>query len=279
MKISTLPDELGLLDSKPVQIFDYTRSEALSKQQIVLKQHTFSFLIDGTKEFLGSSALSIDNSEFLIMKSGHCLMTEKLSKVSSYRSILLFFSNESLLKLIHRRKLQIDTQAKSKSVFSFTYDEFIRNFVNSLIDISKLADPLKSRLSELKFEEIILYLAEVYGTNFLLSLTLNTSDSVQKFTQIIESNKLSKLTLKELAFLCNMSVSTFKREFEKLYSESPIKWFQNKRLEHAYYLLNQEKKTSSEVYFEAGYESLSSFIQAYKNKYGVTPKQHQNMSF
>jgi AraC-like DNA-binding protein len=279
MKTSTLPDELELLDSKPVQIFDYKRSQAISKQQIVLKQHTFSFLLDGTKEVLGSSALSIDNSEFLIMKAGHCLMTEKLSEVSSYRSVLVFFSNESLLKLIHNRKLKTDKPIENKSVFSFAYDEFIRNFVNSLVDISKLADPLKSRLSELKFEEIILYLAEVYGTDFLLSLTLNTSDSVQKFTQIIESNKLSKLTLKELAFLCNMSVSTFKREFEKYYSESPIKWFQNKRLEHAYYLLNQEQKTSSEVYFEAGYENLSSFIQAYKSKYGVTPKQHQNMSF
>ena len=71
-----------------------------------------------------------------------------------------------------------------------------------------------------------------------------------------------------------MSVSTFKREFEKYYSESPIKWFQNKRLEYAHYLLSQEK-SPSEVYFEAGYENLSSFSQAYKTKYGVTPKHHK----
>ncbi|MEL6484724.1 MAG: AraC family transcriptional regulator, partial [Bacteroidota bacterium] len=107
-------------------------------------------------------------------------------------------------------------------------------------------------------------------------LSANSSDTVQKFIRTIESNALNKLTLKELAFLCNMSISTFKREFEKHYAESPIKWFQNKRLEHANYLLNQERKSPSAIYFEVGYENLSSFIQAYKAKYGITPKQHQN---
>lgn len=71
-----------------------------------------------------------------------------------------------------------------------------------------------------------------------------------------------------------MSISTFKREFEKHYATSPIKWFQNKRLEHAHYLMNKEQKSSSDIYLEIGYENLSSFIKAYKSKYGMTPKQH-----
>ena len=78
----------------------------------------------------------------------------------------------------------------------------------------------------------------------------------------------------ELAFLCNMSLSTFKREFQKHYSDSPMKWFQNKRLEYAHHLLYNEQMSSSEIYLEVGYESLSSFIKSYKAKYGVTPKQH-----
>lgn len=128
----------------------------------------------------------------------------------------------------------------------------------------------------MKFEEIMLYLVELHGTNILYSLTFNNNDGSQNFTRTIETNQLKKLTLKELAFLCNMSVSTFKREFEKHYSESPMKWFQNKRLEHAHYLLHQKQKKSSEIYFEVGYENLSSFIQVYKFKYKKTPKQQQS---
>ncbi len=275
MKTITLPDELNLENLQSVNIFDYCSSKEIAKQQIILNQDTFSFLMKGNKEVVfNNSTLSIDNSKFLIMKSGHCLMTEKLSSAQNYRSVLLFFSNDVLLKFIRKNELNRKESNVYKSVYSFKYDEFIERFVNSLLDISKLSKNIQKRMLEVKFEEIILYLTEKYGTEFLYSFSEKSNDTSQKFIQTVETNWMSKLTLKELAFLCNMSVSTFKREFEKYYAESPIKWFQNKRLEYAHHLLNKEQKKSSEIYLEVGYENLSSFIQAYKSKYGITPKQH-----
>ncbi|MBF2709782.1 helix-turn-helix domain-containing protein [Flavobacterium soyangense] len=275
MKTITLPDELNIESLQPVQIFDYCSSKEITKQQIILNQNTFSFLIEGNKEVVfDNSTLSIDNSKFLIMKSGYCLMTEKLSDTRNYRSVLLFFSNDILLEFIRKNELNRNELSVYKSVYSFKYDEFIQRFVNSLLDISKLSKNIQKRMLEVKFEEIILYLTEIYGTDFLQSLSGKSNDTSQKFVQTVETNWMSKLTLKELAFLCNMSVSTFKREFEKHYAKSPIKWFQNKRLEYAHHLLYKEQKSSSEIYLEVGYENLSSFIQAYKSKYGITPKQH-----
>jgi len=276
MHTITIPDELNLENSLAVQVFDYSSSKGVSKQQIILNQNTFSFLIEGTKEVVfDNSALSIDDSQFLVMKSGNCLMTEKLSEVSNYRSVLLFFSNEMLSKFIRKIELEKIESKGYQSVFAFEYDEFLKRFVESLVDLSKLSKNLQNKILEVKLEEIMLYLVEKHGTNFLYSLSVNADNTTQKFIQVIENSNLNKLTLKELAFLCNMSVSTFKREFEKHYSESPIKWFQNKRLEFAHFLLQQKQKNPSEVYFEVGYENLSSFTQAYKSKYGVTPKHHQ----
>lgn len=276
MHTITIPDELNLENSLAVQVFDYSSSKGVSKQQIILNQNTFSFLIEGTKEVVfDNSALSIDDSQFLVMKSGNCLMTEKLSEVSNYRSVLLFFSNEMLSKFIRKIELEKIESKEYQSVFAFKYDEFLKRFVESLVDLSKLSKNLQNKILEVKLEEIMLYLVEKHGTNFLYSLSVNADNTAQKFIQVIENSHLNKLTLKELAFLCNMSVSTFKREFEKHYSESPIKWFQNKRLEFAHFLLQQKQKNPSEVYFEVGYENLSSFTQAYKSKYGVTPKHHQ----
>lgn len=276
MHTITIPDELNLENSLAVQVFDYSSSKGVSKQQIILNQNTFSFLIEGTKEVVfDNSALSIDDSQFLVMKSGNCLMTEKLSEVSNYRSVLLFFSNEMLSKFIRKIELEKIESKEYQSVFAFEYDEFLKRFVESLVDLSKLSKNLQNKILEVKLEEIMLYLVEKHGTDFLYSLSVNADNTTQKFIQVIENSHLNKLTLKELAFLCNMSVSTFKREFEKHYSESPIKWFQNKRLEFAHFLLQQKQKNPSEVYFEVGYENLSSFTQAYKLKYGVTPKHHQ----
>lgn len=276
MNIIKLPESLNSEKSQTVQVYDYCSSKEISKQQIILNQNTFSFLIEGNKEVIfDNSDLSIDNRKFLIMKSGHCLMTEKLSEIKNYRSILLFFTNETLSKFIQKFDLNNIEHKEYKSVYSFKYDKFIKRFVDSLIDVSRLPKTIQKKIIEVKFEEIMLYLVEIHGTHILYSLTANNGNLTQNFTRTIESNQLKKLTLKELAFLCNMSISTFKREFEKNYSESPIKWFQNKRLEHAHYLLHKKHKKSSEIYFEVGYENLSSFTQAYKSKYNITPKQHQ----
>ncbi|OOV16753.1 AraC family transcriptional regulator [Flavobacterium sp. LM5] len=274
MDTITLPDDLSLEDLQPVGVFDYCSSKVISRQQIILNQNTFSFLIEGTKEVVfDNSSLSIDNSKFLIMKSGHCLMTEKLSESSNYRSVLMFFTTEALSKFVLKYELDKNEPTKYKSVFSFENDRFVQGYVSSLLVISKLPKNIQLKLLKVKFEEIMLYLIGIYGTEFLYSLLEKSSDITQKFIKTIEANCFKKMAIKELAFLCSMSVSTFKREFEKQYAESPIKWFLNKRLEYAQHLLKEEQKKSSEIYLEVGYESLSSFIQAYKLKFGITPKQ------
>ncbi|MEN7550455.1 AraC family transcriptional regulator [Rapidithrix thailandica] len=202
-------------------------------------------------------------------------MTEKLSEVNSnYNSVLLFFGNESVLKFIRKFELHKSELTNYQSVYSFQYDPFIKRFVHSLLDILKLSKTTQKHILEVKFEELMLYLLEMRGTDFIYSLINNNDNQTRKFIQTVEHNQFNKLSLKELAFLCNMSVSSFKREFKKHYAESPIKWFQDKRLGYACRLLKDEHKRPSDIYLEVGYENLSSFVQAYKSKYGITPKQH-----
>jgi AraC-like DNA-binding protein len=277
MKTITLPDELNLNSALSIEIYDYESTQEISKQQIILNKNTFSFLQEGKKEvFFDNSTYAINNSQFLLMKSGNCLMTEKLSNIQDYyRSVLFFFSNEDVLKFV--RKFELNTSGSSTyySTYAFNYDSFIKRFVNSLLDISKLSKSIQKNILEAKFEEIMLYLIEFKGVDFLYSLISNSDNQSQKFIQTIESNKLNKLTLKELSFLSNMSVSTFKREFEKHFHSSPSKWFQEKRLEHAAFLLKNKSKRASDIFEEIGYENLSNFIQAFKVKFGMTPKQYQ----
>ena len=85
-----------------------------------------------------------------------------------------------------------------------------------------------------------------------------------------------KINEEDLDLHACKSVSKFKREFEKHFKSSPSKWFQEKRLDHAAYLLKNNSKRPSDIYEEIGYELLSNFIQAFKHKFGLTPKQYQS---
>ena len=280
MNTITLPDELNLDSSLPISVYNYESVNEISKQQVLLNQNTFSFLQTGTKEvYFDNSSYAIDNSEFLLMKSGHCLMTEILSNESrNYRSILFFFTTNEILNFIKKFDFEFEKSSLKThhSTFAFKYDSFIKSFTQSLFDISMLSNTFQEKILKTKFDEIMLYLIDMNGLDFLYSLINNSDNQNQKFIQIIESNSLNKLTIKELSFLSNMSVSTFKREFFKNFQSSPSKWFQDKRLEHSAFLLKTESKRPSDIYQEIGYKNLSNFIQAFKIKFGVTPKQYQS---
>lgn len=115
-------------------------------------------------------------------------------------------------------------------------------------------------MASLKFEELMIYISEVKGFDFLDTLDIYRDTYVVNFKNTIESN------------LCNMSISSFKRQFQKHYQQPPISWFQNQRLEYAAYLITKEKKKSSEIYTLIGFQNHSNFIKAFKAKFGVTPK-------
>ena len=65
----------------------------------------------------------------------------------------------------------------------------------------------------------------------------------------MESNAYSNLKLEEFAFLCNMSLSSFKRRFLKEFGESPGKWLQDKRLQRAHELLLEGDLTASDYIY------------------------------
>ncbi len=277
MEVINLPDDLNIKNSSSFKIFDYRTSEECFKQMVSLQQNTFSFLLEGSKQvFSDKTAVSIEKKSFLLMKRGHCLMTERLPDTKdNYRSMLFFFSNKSLLDFIQKHKIDTLKQHNQKSIHSFHYDDFLKTFVNGLINISTLDPEIQAKLLEVKFEELIIYLKETQGADFIFSIISNVDSQLQNFMEIIETNNLNKLTLKELSFLSNMSLSKFKREFEKHFHSSPSKWFQEKRLEHSAFLLKNKSCRPSDIFEEIGYENLSNFIQAFKTKFGMTPKQYQ----
>ena len=127
-------------------------------------------------------------------------------------------------------------------------------------------------LLSVKFEELMLYLINKYGDKFELYLHSLISKDISPFKNVVESNVYSNLKLEEIAFLCNMSLSTFKRHFTTEYQVTPGKWLQDKRLQKAKETLQEGSLKPSDIYLDYGYNNLSNFSIAFKNKFGISPK-------
>lgn len=282
MKQVILPQELGGTEnsSGANSLLINHRSFAPSvKSQIVLDWHLFSFLQVGEKQVsfpTGNQTISPD--KFLFLPAGNCLMSEKISKDGLYESLLFFVKKSTLselLKEISPDSLSEPTQTPNGEPIAIKNDEYIRNFVAGLkIVCDSQVMVQDSRFNKLKLEELISYLIKKEPT--LYFYFKNLSDEMEedvKLRKIVSLHMETALTVEEFAFLCNMSTSTFKRRFFKIYGDSPRQWLLKMRMKKAVDLLTSQGLKPSEIYHQVGYENFSSFVQSFKAIYGVTPKQ------
>jgi AraC family transcriptional regulator, exoenzyme S synthesis regulatory protein ExsA len=260
-------------------IHDFRMTSDVVKSKVKLHMHMLSFLQTGKKQVHFSDAVvGVNDQQSLLTKSGNCLWTELLDNDEIYFCKLFFFSDAHIAALIHKHPLHFPTSRPSieetAPYFIIENDEFIRSFVQSLTAMLATKSALIQTLAAVKFEEIMLYLVSKYGTSFAdYAQSLIANDHQTSFQKIVHANAYSNLSLEEIAFLCNMSLSTFKRHFLQEFKETPGKWLQNKRLSRAYELLKEGSKTPTEIYLDFGYNNLSNFSAAFKHKFNATPKE------
>ncbi len=89
--------------------------------------------------------------------------------------------------------------------------------------------------------------------------------------EIMEENFRFNLSLEEYARLCHRSLSSFKRDFQTHFQEAPGKWLLRKRLDYAAALLRNSKMNVTEIAFESGFEDVSHFSRAFKDRFDVSP--------
>jgi len=281
MDIQNVP-EIFLTDSKTetdLFIYDFKMTDDVIKSKVNLDLNMFSFLQTGKKQVhFSDTSVGVNASQSLLIKNGNCLWTELLDNDEIYFCKLLFFSQKKVEEFLKKHSSKNhntkQSQRKEAPFFIIQNDDYIHAFVNSLSSILKLNQASTKSLLALKFEEIMLYLFNKYGDMFLEYLhSLITIKDNSSFKKIIEANAYSNLKLEEIAFLCNMSLSTFKRHFKAEYNQTPAKWMQKKRLKRAKKLLQTKGYKPSDVYLDLGYNNLSNFSIAFKNEFGISPKE------
>ncbi|PWK23307.1 AraC-like DNA-binding protein [Arcicella aurantiaca] len=253
----------------------YRNQDPPLKNEVFFEEHAVIFVLEGEKKFVSpTQTIHVRKGHIVFIRRGYYLMQETID--TNYRSLVFFF-NEKLLKEFVGQHLELFENVplnheNSSALLVFEITESLNKFTDSIFPYFHHETKYLNHFLRLKLQELLLHILEIDGSGHFKSILfrLYKGEKVD-LEYLMNSYYLKPLSLEELSRLSGRSLSAFKRDFQDNFHTSPALWIKNKRLEYAYLQLEKTNKNVSEISMEIGYESVSHFIKAFKEKFGKTP--------
>lgn len=273
--IYKLPDHFNIGNDSEYGVYHYSTQKNSYKNKVIFTKNLINIIIKGEKDIFGASTFSkINNSQLLLLPASSVLMSE-LNTDEHFESLIIYFSDTFLTKFLLKYDIEIPDRVKTGHIV-VNKDEFLVHYEHSLLLLKK--QTVQKAIFQVKIEEILLYFMQLNPDMMYPFLgRFSSQDPLVKLQQVVQYNLDNQLSLEELAFLCNMSTSTFKRRFAQVFEYSPMKYFINHKMQKAKILLQRQMKPS-EISEHLGYENLSAFSKEFKKHFGVAPTHWQKIS-
>lgn len=250
----------------------------------VSKHACFVYVLQGEVQYQINdevSTLYTSNALFL-----NCLNSGKqINNTNSSNNgalVIVTFHPETLRKVYEKERPLLFQQSKknisNQSSKKVSNDFLIQKYIEGLLFYFENPSLVNDEILVLKLKEIVLLLSQTANAETIrVIISQLFSPVTYSFKQIIESNLFEQCSVEDLAQKANLSVSSFKREFAKLYDDSPANYIKNKRLEKAAELLLASDMRVSDIAFECGFNDLANFTKSFHDKYSVTPTSYRQL--
>lgn len=277
-------------------INDYKKFDLFGKsfmQKIVLKPpFTFDFPVNEQACFLyilqGEMQYQMDDEQIDIPANYslflNCIQSGKQihhSNAESNCEIVIVTFHPDIVKKIYERELPALLQTprhtiSNKASETINSDFLIQKYIEGLLFYFENPSLVNEDILILKCKEIILLLAQTRNAEAIqIIFSQLFSPTTYTFKQITEAHLFSQLSIGELAQQHNLSISSFKREFAKLYNDTPANYIKIKKLEKAAELLLISDKRITDIAFDCGFNDLANFTKSFSEKYNTTPTNYR----
>ncbi len=152
------------------------------------------------------------------------------------------------------------------------YTPMLKQYIDGLLFYIENPQLAIEELLVLKIKELFLLLAQTDNFEAIEQLIQSLFQEYESsFTSIIEEYVYTNVKLAELAHLCAMSLSTFKRRFRREFGQTPRQYFTSKRMDRARHLIEHAELPLAEVAEQSGYSDYANFSAAFKRYFGDNP--------
>lgn len=269
------PNLFKQLNCKELMFTQYDCPQVERKERFLVECNNIAYVLSGKRVFQKDrKSWDLEEGVCVFIKKGtHIAVKEK----GEGWCVMVFFMPDDFLKNLineNRRSLRLTNlpEADVEHVLPLDVNELSKSFFYSMLPYFTETPSPPENLLELKFKELILSLLSNKKNDRFLSYLNNLSqDKKPSMEEIMQNNYTFNLSLEEYAKLTCKSIPTFKREFKKIFNDTPAKWVVKKRLHLATELLQNTPLSIGDITFECGFENQTHFSRLFKEKIGVSP--------
>lgn len=252
--------------SKKTEIFLKTYIEhETSKIYTKVEENLLVIVLKGRKKLVYQDFEAvISEGEYAIFHKGNYIMNQIISD-DRYESLLIFMSDDFLKQIC---SLQDTQECSHVPFYQGKMVSHMQNEVNKICEFVKRTE--YRDIIQLKILELLIYIQSEDKTgdfkSFLHSFSVN-----EDFRNSVYCNYMQYQNISEMADAMHMSISTFKRKFQRDFGCSPHVWMNGQKLEKAIMLLDTSDYSITDIGFICVFSSLSTFMAQFKKKYGISP--------
>ncbi len=259
-------------------VVKFTTTENVGVKPTQLTSNAIGYIIRGEKSIHDDDlSRSISQGELFFIPQGRHYIENIPAPNESFEQILLYFTPDRLQQIVASLHLdRVDlTRGESSdqpTVASTSPSKITRNIITSMNRHFELGGFLHNDESERLFMMQLIHsiLSQDKGDvreAILLSLDSDRAD----FERIIYNNLLNDKSVEELASECSRSLTSFKKEFKRIFGTPPHQWYLRQRLNYAKLLLTTTRESISQVGNTCAFPNTSHFIKLFKRHFGTTP--------
>ncbi len=272
-------------DSEP-KVVKYVETMAGGVRSQSLERYAIGYVVQGTKYIhSGDKRQALSRGDLFLLGIGLHYTEELPAGDRPFEQIVFYYTPEELQRiLLHLNityRLNISNNhscstCRNASEVVMPAWSAIRNiFLSAGEYISTENEQNDPAAENFKLTELIYHIVS-HKDCCLKSMLLGSIDTAKEsFEQVVHSHIFSECSIEELARKTHRSLTSFKKEFRRIYQMPPHKWFIRQRLTHSRLLLISTNKSISEIGVICSFPNTSHFIKLFKKAYGDTPASYR----
>ena len=263
-------------------IVKITERENSGVRSLSLTRIAIGYVLSGTKYiYCNDHSYPIEEGSIFLLDVGFHYEENIVGSNGRYEQVTFYLSTQRLQQVIFSLNINFGlsftshhtcSKCMSRNFGSVKAAPSIRNFFLG-IDLSlRSAGLLHNDVSQrIKLNELI-YLLLSDEDGCIRRKVLRSADTESsQFISAIYDNIFNDISVEMLAELTNRSLTSFKKEFKRLFGASPHRWIVEQRLDRAKIMLSSTSRTVSEIGAECSFANISHFIKLFKHRYNETP--------